>query len=73
MRVLTKKRYDAVFREEALALLQRSDRSIYAVAMDLGVPDATLRGWYNADVAKKQKKAHAKLPVGTPGAESIED
>ncbi len=61
MRVQSFKRYDSTFREEALALLQRSDRSLLAVAADLGIPANTLRYWYNADMAKKGKR-----PTGRP-------
>lgn len=77
MHVRTTQSYDDTFREEALALLKRSGRSMYAIARDLGVPAPTLRNWYNnALMAKHRKKAPPKrkaLPVSDPGAESDED
>ena len=48
--------YDETFRQDALALLRRSDRSTKAVAEGLGIPSATLRYWYKADMAKKGRK-----------------
>jgi len=68
--------YDQSFKEDALALLRRSERSIGAIASDLGVPPSTLDYWYKADMAKKRKQrpAGAKaLPVGDPSAEAPEE
>ena len=77
MRVSRSRRnYDPAFREDALALVRRSGRPIDVVAHDLGVPSSTLRYWYDADMAKKQKKGgrpSPKLPVGDPAAESSEE
>lgn len=70
------RRYDQTFKEDALALLRRSNRTINAVARDLGVPPSTLEYWYNADMAKKRKQRPAggkTLPVGDPSAESPEE
>jgi transposase len=70
------RRYDQTFKEDALALLRRSERSFGAVARDLGVPPSTLEYWYNADMAKKRKQRPAagkSLPVGDPSAESPEE
>ena len=50
------RRYDQLFREDALALVRRSGRSIKSVADGLGVPLGTLRYWYDEDMAKRGKK-----------------
>ena len=51
------KRYTPEFRNEAVALLERDDRTIQQVADDLGVPYNTLSYWYkSARMAKKRKK-----------------
>jgi transposase len=49
------RQYESSFREDAVALLNRSERAFGQVARDLGVPLTTLIGWYNADMAKKGK------------------
>jgi len=72
MRVGNQKRYDETFREEALVLLKRSDRTLNAVAADLGLHANTLRYWYKADVAKKGKKP-AGAPAKPPASESVDD
>jgi transposase-like protein len=59
MRVQNHREYDRTFKEDALALLRRSERTINAVARDLGVPPSTLDYWYKADMAKKRRKAAA--------------
>ncbi len=48
--------YDQTFREEAVALLKRTDRTLPQVAHDLGVVPQTLRYWYNGAMAKKKSK-----------------
>lgn len=48
--------YDLQFRESAVALLERSDRSYEDVARSLGVPRPTLYNWYKMAMAKKRKK-----------------
>jgi transposase len=77
MRVQTQRRYDEAFKDDAVALLRRSDRTIGAVARDLGIPPSTLEYWYNADMAKKRKKQPPRLgkalPVREPTAEHPED
>src|SRR5579871_1980373 len=73
MRAATYQRYDSAFRAGALALLTKSDRPLGVVARDLGIPKGTLRYWYEADMAKKGKKAvrsPARLPVRAPEAET---
>ena len=75
MRVMKKRKsYEPSFREDAIALVHRSDRSIDEIADGLGVPHSTLRYWYDADMRKKGKgRGAAKLPVGDPAAESPEE
>ena len=76
MRVIReKKTYTPTFREDALALVHRSDRPIGTIASSLGIPHSTLRNWYDADVAKKRKNRQVgtKLPVGDPAAERPEE
>jgi transposase len=64
MRVRKFQQYDETFREEALALLERSNRTLSAVAQDLGSPTATLRYWYT--MAKKRKVPKAARPTTAP-------
>lgn len=76
MRVTTQRRYDEAFKQEALAVLERSDRTLSAVALDLGVDHSTLRGWYKrAEMAKKHKKGGVpskSLAVRDPVSETAE-
>ncbi len=62
MRASAYVRYDDAFRRDALALLERSDRTLFQVATDLGMSASTLRYWYNAEVAKK-KKVKGRQPL----------
>jgi transposase len=67
------KRYDQAFREGAVALLERSDRTMNAVAVGLGIPAATLRYWYKqAEMAKKRKLAPLKHR-GSPAVMAVTD
>ena len=56
MRVNELRRYEAGFREQAVALLERTDRRLGEVAESLGVPPATLRYWYNQEMARRRSK-----------------
>ena len=75
MRVLkTTRRYDQVFREDALALVRRGGRSQKSVAEGLGIPLGTLRYWYDEDMAKRGKKPRpgsARPPVDETADEKI--
>jgi transposase len=51
-----RRRYDLSFQHDAVALLDQTDRSIRAVAEDLGLPQSTLYAWYNRAMAKKKGK-----------------
>jgi transposase len=42
------------FVQDAVALMQRTDKSVREVAEGLGVSDFTLRRWYHALVTKKK-------------------
>ncbi len=70
MRVAHLQHYDETFRQEALALLERSDRSLGQVAESLGIPPATLRYWYKSGMSKRSKQPGRgrpmKLPISTP-------
>jgi len=52
----TNRSYDTRFREDAIALLHRSNRSCGEIAASLGIPRPTLHNWYKQDMAKKGKK-----------------
>jgi transposase len=52
----TRKRYTEEFKSEALALMDRDDRSYQQLSEDLGVTAWTLRSWYKQrEMAKKSK------------------
>ena len=75
MRVSKYRKYDRAFREGALELLRKTNRTMGSVARSLGIPQATLCYWYNAEMAKKGKKARSAeaLPVRAPEAETPEE
>ena len=53
----TPRKYTVEFREEAIALFERGDRTGQQLAEDLGVPYCTLRNWWQAArMAKKRKQ-----------------
>lgn len=61
--------YEETFRQEAVALLERSDRTVSQVADSLGIPAGTLRYWYKSEMSKRGKgpKRPVRLPVSLPG------
>ena len=61
----TRPRYSEEFKSEALALMDRDDRSFRKLSEDLGVNAATLRYWYTQrEMAKKRKGAkRAQMPL----------
>jgi len=65
------RRYDAAFRRDALALLERTGRSLKAVAEDLGVPHSTLHAWYTLEMAKKGKKVGKGPRKGNPASAAL--
>lgn len=69
MRVRQKRRYEPGFREQAVELLERTDRGVTEVARSLGVPTATLSYWYVQEMARrrgKPKAPPASVPSPTP-------
>src|SRR5690242_5982064 len=70
-------KYTDEFRDDAVDLLMKTKRSLPEVARDLGVSVGSLRGWYNARVAKKKPKGATtkKSPSPKPveQGESAED
>ena len=61
MRVFNQRRYDDSFKQGALELLARTDRTMHAVATDLGIERSTLLNWYKkAEMAKKGKLPQSK-------------
>jgi len=59
--------YSEEFRQDALRLLDRSDRSFTQVSADLGVSYWTLRNWYNArGMGKRSKKGKSPKAAAAP-------
>ena len=63
-------RYEPGFRQQAVELLERTDRGLRQVAESLGVPPATLRYWYDREMARRRTKpkpstAPSTLPAPT--------
>jgi transposase len=54
--------YDEQFKESAIELLERTERSLPQVARDLGVAVVTLRGWYKKRGMAKKKKGKQSGP-----------
>lgn len=67
-------RYDDQFKESAIALLERPDKTLAGVSRDLGVSQWTLRDWYNRRRMPKKKGRQATGPaaVTRPGPETPE-
>lgn len=65
MRERNYRKYDDAFREGAVELAKRSDRTLAEIASDLGMPAPTLRYWYHFEMAKKRK---LPLPKGKRSA-----
>ena len=60
-------RYTDEFKTDALDLLNRTGRSLPAVARDLGVSVGSLRNWYkDREMAKKKKKRSGAAVTPTP-------
>ena len=54
------KRYEPGFQQQAVELLERTDRGLKEVAGSLGVPPATLRYWYDREMARRRGKPKPK-------------
>jgi transposase len=67
--------YTADFKRDAVRLLDRSDRSWTQIAVDLGVHEGTLRGWYKElGMGKRFKKnSTGKAAPAPPGSETLEE
>jgi transposase len=63
--------YTLEFREEAVRLAERSDRTMLEVAESLGVNASTLRGWYRQAMAKKKVK-QSPVRASAPAEETAE-
>jgi transposase len=68
----TKRSYTDDFRDEALALIRRGDRSFRQMAEDLGISAWTLRHWYRKDQMARKNKGKGALAAGTAGPETPE-
>jgi transposase len=63
MRVRGNKKYGDDFKAEALALINRDERSFRQLAEDLGVNAWTLRDWYKKDLMAKKERTDSREPV----------
>jgi transposase len=67
------RRYEPAFRQQAVELLERTERGLRQVADSLGVPSATLRYWYDQEMAKRRgrpKPPSVTLPA--PQTETVQ-
>jgi len=71
MRVRPKRAYEPGFRQQAVALLQRTDRGVSEVAGSLGIPVTTLTNWYKSDMAKKREPKVGAASTAIP-AETLQ-
>ena len=46
--------YDPAFRKDTVELLDRTDRGFKAVSASLGIPQSTLRYWYDQEMARRR-------------------
>lgn len=65
-------KYTKEFRDDAVALVARSPRSLPQIAKDLGVSIPGLRNWYNDSVGKKRRRASPTKAL-QPASASEED
>jgi transposase len=73
MRVRRISKYTDEFKAEALALINRNDRSFRQLAEDLGVNAWTLRDWYKNDQMVRKSKKGKDAPVQVaPAGETAE-
>jgi transposase len=70
MRVIRKYHSDD-FRTDAIALVERGDRSFARLGLDLGVSEWTLRHWYNQSLMAK-RSPKKKRAVAAPSEETPE-
>jgi transposase len=70
------RRYDAEFREQAVALVERTGRPFAEVASSLGVPLSTLFHWYTLQMARRRGRPKASAgasPAAAPTTETLEE
>jgi transposase len=73
MRVQKQRRYDAAFKAEAVALLDRTDRSVTQVAESLGMAPGTLYRWYDREMARRRDKPKLAAPgMPAPATETLQ-
>ena len=60
--------YDPAFRKETVEMLDRTDRGFKAVSASLGIPQSTLRYWYDQEMARRRGKPKVS---GTPTLASL--
>src|SRR5687768_4274964 len=71
MRVRQQRRYEPEFRDQAIALLERTNRTLADVTESLGLPEPTLRNWYNQEMARRRSRSKAAprvAVVATPAS-----
>jgi len=72
MRVRNRK-YEPGFREQAVQLLERTDRTCKQVADSLGMPFSTLRYWYDQEMTRRRAKPKPPLVTAlTPPTETAQ-
>jgi len=64
--------YSEEFKESAVDLLQRTDRTLVQVARDLGVSRETLGAWYKRRTMGRKKNAAAVLKATQAGETSAQ-
>jgi transposase len=65
------RKYDAAFKAEAVALVDRTDRSVTDVAESLGMPPGTLYRWYDREMARRRDKPKLAFPAA-PATETVQ-
>jgi transposase len=66
--------YPKEFKRDAIRLVDRSGRTFARVAFDLGVHEATLRGWYKElGMGKRSKKSSAGKPAAPSESETLQE
>lgn len=64
------RRYEEQFRQDALRLVARGDRSMRQIAIDLGIPYFTLHGWSKMG---RQRKGPKTAPARGVAAEETSE
>ena len=70
-----KRSYEPGFRQQAVELLERTDRGLTEVATSLGVPTTTLHYWYKHEMARrrgKPKLVSSTAISATPSSETLQ-